>query len=288
MIAPSGAVDAQALRAGVERLRTRYEVRCRIDPESRRGYLAGDDGRRLAELIEAIENPECEAVVAARGGYGATRLLESLPTDLIAQHPKLLVGFSDITALHAAWHRAGLRSLHASMAIALGKSGDAEFERWCSYVEGTALCEVDGLPIHREGKATGPLCGGNLAVIAALLGTPHAPNPDGSVLFFEDVGERPFRVDRLLDQLHRAGWFRRASAVIFGQFTECQPNPDGVTIPDILSDLASRLEIPMVSGFPSGHGQPNQELALGAPVRVDAHAGKVTFLEGAVYNSPRR
>jgi len=279
VIAPSSPFDVDDFQAGVVKLRARYDVRYDEGILSRRGYLAGDDGRRLEELIGALEDPEVRAVVAARGGYGATRLLSARLEAAIAKHPKLLVGFSDVTALHALWARAGWRSLHAAMVGGLGRGGDGLLARWIAAVEGGVPEPVSGLAGLRAGRAEGPLVGGNLSVLAALAPTPFAPPVDGCILFLEDVGEKPYRVDRMLTSLRQAGWLDRAAGVVFGAFTESEPGPDGVTVDEVLAERVADLDVPAVRGLAAGHIDDPLALPLGARVRLDADAGVLTFLD---------
>ena len=284
LIAPAGPFDVGDFHRGVEQLRERYEVVFDEGVTDRHGYLAGDDARRSRELLQALDDADARALVAVRGGYGTTRLLSLLDTATIQKSSKLLVGFSDITALHAQWYRAGLRSVHGSMVAALGRTPEADFNRWCKHLEGEELPTLRGLVTLQGGRAQGPLMGGNLAVLCALLGTPYAPDPSGAVLFLEDVGERCYRVDRMLTTLKQAGWFAKAAGVLLGDFHECRPGSDGVTIEEVLRERLADVGIPVAAGAPVGHGDANHELPLGAPVDFDASAGNVTFLEGAVYN----
>jgi muramoyltetrapeptide carboxypeptidase len=277
VIAPSSPFDAADFERGVERLRTRYDVR--YDPSllDRRGYLAGSDARRAAELLAALENPDVRAIVAARGGYGATRLLDRISAEHVARHPKLLAGFSDVTALHALWARAGLGSIHGPMVAALGRGTDAQVARWVAAVEGASPAAVTGLHAIAGGRARGPLLGGNLAVLTALIGTPHLPPLDGCVLFLEDVGERPYRIDRMLTTWRHAGLLARPIAIALGAFTDAQPGPDGVTVEQVLEERLGGLGIPVLAGVPAGHVEDNLELPFGAMCTIDAARGALYF-----------
>jgi muramoyltetrapeptide carboxypeptidase len=281
VVAPSSPFDAGDLAAGVEALRARYDVRHAPDILERRGYFAGDDARRLRELRAAIEDDAVAAIVAARGGYGATRLLADLPAALVATHPKLLVGFSDVTALHALWARAGLASIHGPMVAMLGRIGGLALERFVAAVEGTAPLRFTDLCALAAGRAAGRLVGGNLAVLAALVGTPYAPPLDDAVLFLEDVGERPYRVDRMLTTLLHAGWLSRVRAIALGAFTDATAGSDGVTIDEVLRERLAGLGVPVVAGLPAGHVDDNHPIVLGARVVVDADAGSLTLEESS-------
>ena len=281
MVAPSSPFDPAAFEAGVEKLRTRYQVKFDEEIRDRRGYLAGEDTRRLAELRGAMEDPDVTAIVAARGGYGATRLLETLTVAEVATRPKLLVGFSDVTALHAAWGRAGLRSLHGPMVAALGRDREDGLDRFVAAAEGDPPPPLRATAALVGGTAEGPLLGGNLAVLASLLGTPWEPRVHGAVLLLEDVGERPYRIDRMLTSLRLAGWFERVVAVVLGGFTDCEPGPDGTTVEQVLAERLGDLPVPVLTGLPSGHAGHNVPLPLGAPAKVDGGTGTLTILEAA-------
>lgn len=278
VIAPASPFPKHDFEAGVARLRERYTVTYDETIFAKDAYLAGDDDRRADELRRALTDDGVDAVVAARGGYGATRLLDRV--DVGDVRPRLLVGFSDLTALHALFARAGLRSLHGSMVAALGR-GDAEMlDRWIAAVEGAPPPPFEELETIAPGRADGPLVGGNLAVLHALVGTPYAPPLDGAVLFLEEVGEAPYRVDRMLTTLRQAGWFRRVRGVAIGQLTRCVAGPDGREITHVVRERLRDLGIPVIAGVPAGHEDPNADLPLGAPVSLDADRGTLTCHEG--------
>lgn len=284
VIAPSSPFPPDDLKQGVARLAARYRVGHDASLFERHGYLAGTDTRRLTELQRAIDDPTLDAIFAARGGYGATRLLEGLDLSALAAHPKLLVGFSDITALHAQWSRAGFGSIHGPMVAALGRGSEDQLTRVIDAVEGRYARELTGLRTLVDGHGTGPLLGGNLAVISALIGTPFMPDLRGAVLLLEDVGERPYRIDRMLTSLRQSGALRAISGVLLGAFTKAEPGPDGVTVEDVLRDRLGSLGVPVLAGAPVGHIDGNEPVALGAVVTLDGPAGCARFegQQGAV------
>jgi lysine 2,3-aminomutase len=281
LVAPAGPFDLNAFERGVARLQKRYRVLYDPGIVERKGYLAGDDDRRFIELINALENREVKAILTVRGGYGATRLLDRLDPAMISRHPKPLIGFSDITALHAAWARAGVRSIHGANLNGLADLDEQLFDRWISIVEGATPQTKTGLSKITKGIGAGPLVGGNLSVLCALVGTPYVPPLSGCVLFLEDIREAPYRVDRLLTTLYQAGWLNRVSAIILGAFEKAEADPSAGTIQETLQDRLGRLDIPVVSGFPSGHISDNQELPFGSLVSVNADDGVVEFNEPA-------
>jgi len=280
VIAPASPFDVADFERGVAHLRERYEVSYDDALRARDGFLAGDDARRLDELKRALREPGIDAVVAARGGYGCTRLLDRITPEDVS--PRLLVGFSDLTALHALFARAGLRSLHASMVAALGRAGPVERARWRAAVESPAPPRFGGLTSVAPGRAEGPLIGGNLAVLCALVGTPHAPPIDGCLLFLEEVGEAPYRVDRMLTTLRHAGWLERVRGVAVGQLTRCGPRDDGREITHVVDERLGDLGVPVVRGVPAGHDATNAPIPLGASAVLDADRGSLIFGDGAV------
>lgn len=268
VVAPCGPFDRERFEAGVAWLRERYAVRFDEGVFSRTGYLAGSDDRRLNELIAALVAPDVDAILCARGGYGATRLLPQLDPQLVSNANKLLVGFSDVTALHSLWARADVRSIHAPMVGALAGASESVREAWCATLEGRSAGRCWELRTLRFGYAEGALIGGNLAVLAALLGTAYAPNVAGKILFLEDVGERPYRIDRMLTSLIQAGWFDTCAGIVLGAFTEGEAGPDGMTVEDVLSERLGESGVPVVSGLPAGHIEENTPLLFGALARI--------------------
>jgi muramoyltetrapeptide carboxypeptidase len=278
VVAPASPFDREDFERGVASLRERYDVRFDPGVLSRKGYLAGDDQRRLRELQSAIDDPTVDGILAARGGYGATRLLARLDTKELANHPKLLVGFSDVTALHARWARLRVLSIHGAMVAALGRSDPRSVERHRRALEGEFVERYADLTTICAGQAEGVLLGGNLTVLTALLATPHALPAEGAVLFFEDIGERPYRIDRMLTTWRDAGAFAAVRGIVLGAFTQCDPGPDGVSALDVLIERLSDLGIPVASGLPAGHIEDNAELPFGRRVSLDATRGELQLL----------
>jgi muramoyltetrapeptide carboxypeptidase len=273
LIAPSSPFDEAGFELGVARLRRRYEVSYEAQILERRGFLAGDDQRRLRELRAALASPRVDVVMAARGGYGATRIAPLIAAEEVRQHAPLLVGFSDVSALHALWAHAGVSSLHGSMVAALGRVSEPLFERFCAALEGRFPERFEGLTRFAPGVAEGVLLGGNLAVVCALLGTRLFPPLANAVLFLEDVGERPYRVDRMLTSLRNAGVLSAVRGIVLGAFEQGEPGPDGVSLADVLRERTEDLGVPVLSGLPAGHIDDNQELPFGRRVTLDADRG---------------
>jgi muramoyltetrapeptide carboxypeptidase len=271
LVAPAGPFDEEAFCAGLGWLAERYEPVHRPDIFAKTGYLAGDDSRRLAELREAIADPSVDAIVCARGGFGTTRILPGIDPEDVRRANKLVVGFSDITALHAVWGAAGVRSIHAPMVAALGSASPDLRARWIDTIENPGAERSWELCPLRESShpVSGLLTGGNLAVLAALLGTPRAPRPAGRILFIEDVGERPYRIDRVLTTMKQAGFFEDLAGLVVGAFTEGDPGADGVTLDDVISGHFADAPFPVLVGVPAGHIAENEPLPFGATARIE-------------------
>ena len=280
VVAPSGTFDRALFDQGIARLRARYEVVFAEDIFDQRGYLAGDDARRARELNEALQDPFCQAILCARGGYGALRIVPNVTLVAVAKSPKLLIGFSDITALHTIWQRARVTSLHASMAATLGELDDDHFARWMRVMEG-GIPEAQELDVIVPGQCEGTIMGGNLSLLHALEGTPYSANAIGKIVFLEDVGEAPYRVDRMLTTMRLAGFFDGAVGIMLGAFTKSPTGPDGTSIHDVLRERLCDLELPVVRTNAFGHVDNNGELPFGVHARIHATGAKGTlnFLE---------
>jgi len=250
----------------------------------RDGYFAGTDAQRLADLHSAILDPTIDGIWCLRGGYGAARLLPWLDKDAIARHPKALIGFSDITALHAAWSGAGVQSFHGPIArAALTPFTRDSFMR--AVIHGRDSAGVaSGAQTLRDGIATGRVVGGNLAVLASLCGTPWAIDCDGAIVMLEDINEAPYRVDRMMNQLRQSGALRGCVGIAFGHCTSCDEQADdgSRTVVEIVRECAVVLGVPAVIGIPVGHIDDQWTLPIGALATLDAGALSLTIHRDAV------
>ncbi len=283
VVAPSSPFDPAAFEAGLSILSGRLGLvpRMRTDLTARRAYLAGDDGRRAEEWREAVADPEARAIFCARGGYGAMRILPAVdPAPLLAR-PKVLVGFSDVTALHAALNRAGLATIHGPVLTQLSRAPDDAVRHlqallfedppragpWDLPAPGAGLVAERTV---RPGRASGALLGGTLTILAHLAGTPFAPRLDGAILLLEDVGEKPYRLDRCLTQLRLAGALSGLAGVAMGRLTGCDDG--GVLAADVVREAVLALGVPAIEGLPVGHEDANFAVPLGARATLVAPA----------------
>jgi muramoyltetrapeptide carboxypeptidase len=282
VIAPASGFDRPSFEQGLAVLASRY--RPEYDPGifTKQRYLAGDDARRFGELTGALGDPRIRGVFCARGGYGATRLLGRLRALSPPGTVKPLVGFSDITALHlwlGAHHRV---SVHGPVLTQLGRLPQATHARLFSLLESTQpAAPLEAAETYVPGVAQGRLVGGNLSVLSRMLGTPWMPDLEDTILLLEDFGERPYRLDRMWTHLELAGVFARVRGIVLGTFTQCEEKAAPYTSADVLRELVQTIGLPCAAGFPIGHGEANEPLALGVRVRLDAGARILTFLEAA-------
>lgn len=274
VVAPSGPARPDRVAAGVEVLESwglRVQVAEGVGLGGPMRYLAAPDEQRAADLQQAWCDPEVAAVWATRGGYGAQRLLDLLDLPVMAAvEPRLLVGYSDVTALHrTVGTRLGLASLHGPGVAALGELSDSARDRLRGVVLDGGATELPGRwLVPAQAPVAGPLVGGNLAILAGSIGTPEIGSARGSVALLEDVNEPPYKVDRLLTQLLRSGWLRGVRAVVCGDFTGCG---EPAVVEAVLRDRLEDLGVPVLVGLPIGHGEENAPVLLGAraEVRVD-------------------
>lgn len=270
-----------------------YHVKVGESCLARHGCFAGPDALRAEDINHMFRDDAVDAILCARGGYGATRMLHLLDYDAIRANPKVFSGYSDVTALHASlMARAGLVTFHGLMAASdLAADGcdpfslDAFWRVVSNPVAAGPLRNPAGSARYAiaPGKAQGPLAGGNLTMLASLLGTPYAPDTEGALLFIEEVGEHTYAVDRLLTQLENAGTLARVAGIVLGAFTACEPEkPDHFSLEAVLRERLGHLGVPVLAGVCCGHVTPKLTLPLGVLCAMDAEAGTLSALEAAV------
>jgi len=264
IVAPSGPFPPERYQRGIARLQERgYRIREFLPPGPSR-YLAALDRDRSRALLEAFRDPEVRAIFAARGGYGAMRVLPSIDWRQVASTGIPLVGFSDLTAMHLALLAAGGSSIHGPVVTQLGEQPPSSVERLFSLLESDALPEPIPARTLVGGSARGPLVGGCLSLVSRLVGTPYLPDLDGCILLLEDVGEKPYKLDRMWTHLRLAGILDRVAGIAFGDITSCDEADH--TAMEVLEELAVSLGKPTLVGLPIGHGSINLAVPLGATV----------------------
>lgn len=279
LLSPAGVVDPLVVeRAQYALLAWGLEVLIAEHTLSVEGRFAGTCDERGADFIHAMRDPMVKAIFCTRGGYGAIQLLEDLERNITADCRKWLVGYSDVTLLHAFMSKRGVISLHAPMAHHIGSAPDDQsvcalrsllFGHFDGY-------RVDVHALNRQGSGCGRLIGGNLAVLMGLRSTPYDFDYDGAILFLEDIGEPAYKIERMIYNLRLGGVFNRIAGLIIGQFTDCEEDlrmPLGIY--ENISHLVSDFDFPIAFNFPVGHTNFNLPLPVGAVVELKVGSDQV-------------
>jgi muramoyltetrapeptide carboxypeptidase len=278
IMAPGFAVKPALLRAGVRAIERRgYRTRLGEHVLARDGYLAGSDEQRLADLNGLLRDREVDALWFARGGYGTARLLDRVDWRALRRRPKLLIGFSDLTALFCPAIRHGAVCIHGPVVTEMGSSNGHHAGSLRNLLAGRDVAlRVRRRDVLREGRSVGRLVGGNLTVLCHLLGTRHAPDLRGAVLFLEEAGEQTYRVDRMLTQLRMSGALEGVKAVLLGAFRVPARRrfPADRELDAVLREAFLPLGVPVVQGIASGHLAEKISLPLGGTARIDTRAGR--------------
>jgi len=279
--APGSAFDPAAYRRGAEFIAAQgYRATWRADIAARTGYLAGDDDRRAGELNSWLRDPEVKAILFARGGYGTSRIVDRLDFAALRRFPKSIAGFSDLTVLLlAATQRAGLAAFHGPLVVNAGhgRGGERDMARLLALLAGQPGPRTHrGLRALRPGRARAAVTGGNLSLLAHSIGTPFEVEARRRILFVEEIGEAPYRIDRMVRQLQFAGVFRGVAGVVLGRFSGLKPGGRRAVAGLFLEALGNRA-VPVVSAFPAGHDSPNRAFPLGVSATLDAAAGTLVF-----------
>lgn len=302
LVAPSSYIfDVWRIDEAVTRLEADLGLRSKLGRyvKGRHGYMAGTEKERLEDLHAMFADPTVSGVFYLGGGYGTTRLLNGIDYELIRKNPKVLLGYSDITGLHLAIaKKVGLVTFHGPVAMSALPVWTLEYLKKALFVaepigELTNPREEDPLsplfPRHTisSGKARGPITGGNLSLVCATMGTPYEIDTKGKLLFLEDTGEAPYRVDRMLTQLKLAGKLAEASGIVWGTCTDCTPIfprssfEINLSVSDVLDELLGDLGRPVLAGLVFGHTKEKVTLPIGIEAELDATAKRVTIVEAA-------
>ncbi len=283
VVGPAGPVPDDRLDAGLDVLRG-WGLDVVVADHARGAdatlpYLAADDAARADDLMRAWCDPATDAVLCTRGGYGVQRMLDLLDWEaLAAAGPKVLVGFSDVTALHQSFgSRLGLSTVHGPVVAQLGRRDPTTVDHLRTLLlepERTLVLTPSPCEVLVPGDAEGVLTGGNVALLAAQVGTAGASGAAGCIAVLEEVGEEPYQLDRLLTQLLRSGWFDEVQGIVVGQLTDCGP-PEVVRA--LLVDRLVPLGVPLLTGAPFGHELPHLAFPYGVPARLDGTAGTLTL-----------
>ncbi len=288
VVSPAAAVEAETLRRGCAELeRLGFAVRVGPHALDRHRFLAGTDATRVRELTTMFEDPAVRAIFCSRAGYGSGRLLPLLDFPTFAQTPKIFLGYSDVTLLLNVFvQRVGFVCFHGPVVggeFANGFSGRSLPHLLGLLTTGRGEEAIAFPTAVRAGMAEGRLIGGCLSVLVATLGTPFALDTNAAILFIEDIGEKPYRIDRMLTQLKQAGKLDDLAGVIFGEMHHCWgDNNDPALLLAVIGEIFSDYSYPVGFGLPAGHGGENLALPLGTRVQLDTDRQQLVFLEPAV------
>ncbi len=283
VIEPAGHVLDTELKAVIKLLETfGHSVVLAPHLYDKQGYMAGDDEARLEDIHAMFNNNRVRAIFCARGGYGTLRILDRIDYSILRKNPKILVGYSDITALLLAiYKKTGLVTFHGPVIKEFTKRTIGNLESFLNLVSSNGLLELElaGGRCLKSGRATGVLLGGNLSLICHLVGSTFMPSLKGAILFIEEKGEDLYRIDRMLTHLRLSGILEELGGLVAGSFQDCG---DRASIDRLLLDTVSELNIPLVTGLPVGHGLINVSLPIGLQAAIDADKMTLQILEPCV------
>lgn len=296
VIAPASyPANPEKIEKGVKYLESlgyRVEVGKNVGKE--RGYLAGEDSERLEDLHSMFKNKNVKAIFCVRGGYGAGRLLDKIDFNLIAKNPKIFVGYSDITVLQMAFYKKTGLVTFAGPMVAVDFADDVssftEEKFWRVITSNKRIGKIENPDNEKilaitKGNAMGTLLGGNLALIMSLMGTDYLPDFKNSILLMEDIGEAPYRVDRMFNQLKLAKVFKKVKGIILGDFIDCyEPDPDKKTLSlnQVIADYLEKLSIPVIYNVKHGHIKHNLTIPFGVKCKINATKKTMEITESAV------
>jgi len=280
IIAPAGPVLEEEIQPGVKFLESLgFEPVCSPHLLDQKGYLAGEDKSRLKDLHAMFRDKEIKAVLCARGGYGTHRILQKLDYGLLGRNPKIVVGYSDITALlFALYKKSGMLTIHGPVLRDLlkGEAGNAALLVKLMTSDERITVNFPSGTIIKRGRAEGVVLGGNLSLICHLIGTPFLPSFKGKLLFAEEKGEPLYRIDRMLTHLLVSGELERCAGLMLGTFEECG---DPASVIELVRERCSGMSMPIVTGLPVGHGEQNVPLPIGARAVLDTKTMSLEFKE---------
>ncbi len=284
IVAPAGRIDQNIIQQAVVRITDKgYKVKLGNYLNDHHYNFSSTDEHRLHDLQMMMDDPEVKAILCTRGGYGAIRIVDQLNFHQLKKHPKWLIGFSDITVLHAAFQKQGIASLHGPMTKSFLNYTDtsADVEILFAFLEGELPeYRINTYSYNREGSAKGQLVGGNLSIIHALRGTKFDINYEGNILFIEDLSEYLYHLDRTMHNLKLGGVLEKISGLVVGQFTEMKDNetPFGQGIEEIIYNAVTEYDYPVAFNFPAGHIETNYPLILGCNMELKVSKEDVSLL----------
>ena len=280
IVAPAGPFDPKKFMKGKSVLESMgFQTFFDDGIFQKHGFLAGTDIQRADQINRLFADPAVQAIVCARGGYGSMRILSLLDFETIQTHPKIFLGFSDISALLSVlYDRCSLVTFHGPVVTTLAKATEKTIMAMKTVLTSDAPLELtpENGKVIKPGVCSGLVAGGNLTTLCHLVGTPYTPNFKGKILLIEDVGEMPYRIDRMLTQMKLAGCFNEIAGLILGGFKECGYLNEVV---EIFSNIFEDADIPILTGFEVGHGEHNLTIPMGLGATLDTESKKLLFHE---------
>ena len=276
ILSPSGKIEAQWVE-GLKEVLESYGLLVSVAEHAlcENGRFAGTDEERIKDLQEAIDDQDVRAIFCSRGGYGLARIIDKIDFSALKSAAKWIVGFSDITALHNAFSRVGVASIHGIMAKHITLKADGLDNLMTMLFGGDVAYEVPAHDFNKVGEAEGELIGGNLSVLYGLRGTPFDLDYKGKILFIEDLGERLYHIDRMMQNLRLGGVFEQISALVVGQFTDIdEDNSFAGGAYGVIAEAVKDYNIPVCFNFPAGHVENNQPLKMGAKYYLEVQKNK--------------
>ena len=279
MVCPAGYLPVEKTKKAIETIENVWGFKVRVGKTvgHQHHYFSGTDAERLEDLQSMMNDPAVKAILCGRGGYGTGRIIDQLDFTTFCRHPKWVIGFSDVTVLHShLLTKYGIASLHAPMANAFNDGGDVGpyVQSLRDVLEGRSTgFSAAAHPFNKYGEVSGILMGGNLSLIAHLIGTPSDIDTRGAILFLEDVGEYIYNIDRMMYQLKRSGKLKNLAGLIFGGFTDCKDTalPFGQTVEEVLQAHVKEYNYPVCFGFPVSHETDNYALKTGCDYRLSVN-----------------
>lgn len=280
IVSPSGAIQSELIDGAKSTLeKLGFNVTIGKNAKNEFGRYGGTETERISDLQEALDNSNIKGILCSRGGYGVSQIIDKLDFSAFCSQPKWLLGFSDITVLHSAINNKEIASLHSIMAKHLTELSPAsdQTSMLLDILSGNfPTYKINAEELNRNGKATGKIIGGNLSVMAGLRGTPFEPEYENNILFIEDIGEKPYHIDRMMQNLRLGGVLKKISGLIVGQFSDCDEDPlMGKTIQEIIASSVEDYNYPVCFNFPAGHVEYNLPLILGLNATLEVSSKQV-------------
>ncbi len=290
LVAPASAVSRSAFESALENISALgFQVKYSDNLRVRRGFLSGTDQQRVKDLHDMYLDSDVHGIMCVRGGYGSGRLLPQLDYELIRSNAKPLIGYSDITALHQAiYHKSGVVGYHGPVGASEYNDFTLDYFQDVVMKGKTTKIRSEEAKVIFEGTSEGLLAGGNLSLLASLVGTPYAMDYAGHILFIEEVGESPYRIDRMLTQLKQSGALNGVAGIALGYFTNCDQEPGdpgyeiSIGLEEVFREQFADLNVPVVMGLPFGHESHNVTLPIGINAELSSKKKGIKLLERPV------